>query len=161
MSSCQGRRNWNIPKYVGHFNFIRKENAGPTDLPYTRIEVAPPSNPDKPFFAVDLTPTSLLSRGSIPFNTAWIPINQDMAHPPLPQSPSWREDALVGTEIWNQLPLLMKGKAGFFWGKGGLEGKKFGDNEGFPDVKPYSLGMWLRNFELDFPVGESFKSKDD
>ena len=108
-----------------------------------------------------MTPTSLLSRGSISFNSAWVPINQDLGQPPLPQSPNWREDALIGTELWNQLPLVMKGKAGFFWGKGGLVGKKFGDNEGFPDAKPYSLGMWLRNFELDFPVGESFKGKDD
>ena len=87
-------------------------------------------------------------------------MNQDLAHPPLPQSLKWHEDAMVGTDSWCSLPLLMKGRAGFFWHKGGLEGKKYGDNEGFPDVKPWSLGMWLRNFELDFTVGKHFGNKD-
>lgn len=46
----------------------------------------------------------------------------------------------------------MKGKAGMFWSKGGLEGGKYGDGVGWPDVKPWSAGMWLRDFSLVFDV---------
>ena len=68
---------------------------------------------------------------------------------------------MVGTDRWCMMPLLMKGKAGFARCKGGLDGGKYGDDEGFPDVQPWSLGMWLRDFELTFPVGEFPEKKED
>ncbi|KAJ3530063.1 hypothetical protein NM688_g7764 [Phlebia brevispora] len=160
-SVFNGRRNWNIPKHLAHFTFTPSDASSPKALPYSRITVASPETPDKPFFAVDLTPTMLLGSGIIPFNTKYLPMSTDMAHPPLPQSPNWREDALVGTDRWCLMPLLMKGKAGFFRCKGGLEDGKYGDNEAFPDFRPWSVGMWLRDFELEFPVGEHLGKKED
>lgn len=56
----------------------------------------------------------------------------------------------------------MKGKGGLFWAKGGLEGGKYGDDVLFPDVRPWSMGMWLKDFELEFPVSEEpGKKKSD
>ena len=58
---------------------------------------------------------------------------------------------------------MMKGKAGFFRSQGALEGEKYGDDVGFPDVQPWKTGMWLTNFELEFYVGgdPTTKGKQD
>ena len=155
-----GRKNWNIPKQLASFKFFPREGAvGPSDLPYSRVEVFDPNKPDTPFFAVDLRPTMFFSKARIPFNAKYIPFNQDIAHPPLPQSPNWKQDALVGTDEWNVVPWRVYGKAGLMRSSGGLPGGNYGDNEGFPDVQPWSLGMWLRDFGFTIPVGEHFTDK--
>ncbi|KAJ3538184.1 hypothetical protein NM688_g6555 [Phlebia brevispora] len=156
-----GRKYWNVPKHLAHFTFTPSNASSPKALPYSRITVASLETPDKPFFAVDLTPTMLFSSGVIPFNTRFLPINTALAHPPLPHSLNWRKDGLVGTDRWCVLPMLLKGRAGFFRCKGALEGGKYGDSVGFPDFRPWSVGMWLRDFELELPVGEHLGKKDD
>ena len=82
-------------------------------------------------------------------------MNQLLAMPPLPQDSHWRDpsDGRVGTNRWCSLKPLMKGKMGPFWSQGGLPEGKYGDGVGFPNVKPWALGLWLRDFHLDFPVG--------
>ncbi|THH31846.1 hypothetical protein EUX98_g2351 [Antrodiella citrinella] len=139
-SVYNGRKNWNIAKTVAHFDFTPspKENNG--GLPYSKISVSDPSTPEQPFFVADLAP-SLMTSVVIPLKSTYMPISMYMAHPPLPQSPNWREDALVGTEEWRALLPVLKGKASIFWTK---------DN----DVKPqrispskYSLNLPTRSTE--------------
>lgn len=149
-----GRKNWNIPKTQAHFKFTPDPHAKKnTDFPYIRVSVSSPSDPTHahPFFAADLKP-SLLSALSMPFHSSYVPLRMNMAHPPLPQSLHWRDDAMVGTDRWCAMDPTMKGKAGMFWSKGGLEGGRYGDGVGWPDVRPWAAGMWLRDFSLVFDV---------
>lgn len=162
-SVYNGRKNWNIPKHVAHFTFVPSgaASASPSALPYSRIAVAPPDAPEDPFFVLDLAPTLLLGRGVLPFNSRFVPFSSRIACPPLPQSERWKEDACVGTDRWVALTPGMSGKAGFFSAKGGLPGGAFADNVGFPDVRPFSTAMWLREFKLEFPVGDVLGKKDE
>lgn len=149
-----GRKNWNIAKSQAHFQFTPNPHAKKdNDLPYSKISVADPLDPDHPFFVAELTPSFMTSMG-LPFNSAYVPMSLYMAHPPLPESLKWKEDARVGTDQWSTIESGMTGKAGVFWAKGGLPGGKYGDGVGFPDVSLWSFGTWLRDFKLDFPVGK-------
>lgn len=56
---------------------------------------------------------------------------------------------------------VIKGKAGFFRSQGGLRGGKYGDEVGFPDVQPMSLGFWIPDAEMEFGVGNEIKNEDD
>lgn len=156
----KGRRNWNVGKTLAHFDFTPNPNASKRDLPYTRIAIAPPGFPDMPFFLVDLVPIPLLSKGILPVNTAYWPIDTEAVCPPLPQSSTWREDGLVGTDRWVSITSGMKGSAGIFRFRGALEGGKLSDGIGFPIVKPWPIAMWMRDFELDFPLGVVLDKKD-
>ncbi|KAI0075586.1 hypothetical protein K474DRAFT_1370916 [Panus rudis PR-1116 ss-1] len=154
-TTYNGRKNWNIPKQLAHFEFTPNPEAkGPSALPYTRISVSPVDDTSKPFFVVNLKPTLFLSNAHIPFNTKYLPLDLTITHPPLPEDPNWKESAQVGTDRWWSLLFGMTGKAGLLWGEGGLEGGKFGNDVGFPDVRLIKLGMWLRDFRLSFPIGE-------
>jgi len=152
-SVYNGRKNWNIVKEQAHFTFVRNPDAGPNSLPYSKISVAPMSDPENPFFCVEVKQTRFFGDASLPYSSKSMPMNIEMINPPLSQSPNWREDGKVGTNRWWALTPAMSGKAGFLWSNGGLEGGKYGDNKGFPDVQPWSLGMWLKDFALEFEVG--------
>lgn len=149
----KGRKNWNICKTLAHFEFTPNPDTSNRDLPYSRIAIAPPESPDAPFFLVDLIFIPLLSKGVIPFSSAFLPISTEAVCPPLPQSLNWRDDALVGTDRWISSSTKMKGNAGLFRFRGALEGGRLGDGVGFPTVEPWPVAMWLKDFELDFPVG--------
>ena len=122
-------------------------------LPYSKISVADPGNPKHPFFVVDLT-SSILTSVGLPFSTKYMPLSMYMAMPPLPHSPYWREDGRVGTDHWLASAPVINGKAGLIWASGGLADGKFGDGVGFPDVKPFSFGMWLRDSVLEIEVSK-------
>ena len=47
----------------------------------------------------------------------------------------------------------MRGKGAVIWGEGGLDGGKNGDGVGMPHVNPWKMGLWLQDFQLEFPVG--------
>ncbi|KAK7691486.1 hypothetical protein QCA50_004885 [Cerrena zonata] len=154
-SVYNGRKNWNIPKTVAHFEFTPNPKAtSPDVLPYSKITVSSPSDPEHPFFAINITPSRFLSKPWLPYDSSWTPLDTYLVQPPLPESPKWREDALIGTNRWWGIDPLMKGKAAVIWGEGGLEGDKYGDNVGIPDLNPWKMGLWLKDFMLDFPTGE-------
>ncbi|KAI0339249.1 hypothetical protein BDW22DRAFT_1336398 [Trametopsis cervina] len=152
-SVYNGRKNWNICKHLAHFNFIPSGATSPNALPYSRVEVSPPDAPDRPFFVINLSATFIGSNARIPFNSALSPLSVEIVCPPLPQSPDWTEDGRVGTDRWISITPAMKGKAGLFKAKGGLEDGKMGDDVGFPDIQPWTIGMWLNEFQLEFPMG--------
>lgn len=87
-------------------------------------------------------------------------MSMELVAPPLPESPDWRENGLVGTDKWMSITPHMRGTAGFFRAKGGLEGGKYGDDDGFPDVSPWSIGMWLKDFAASFSEAEEIGKKD-
>ena len=66
----------------------------------------------------------------------------------------WREDGQVGTNHWLAIKPLMSGKGTAIWGTGGLEGGKYGDGVGMPDVSPWKMGLWLKDFKLETRIGE-------
>ena len=108
---------------------------------------------------MDLEPTMFFSNGVLPFSTEMLPLSQELVFPPLPQSSSWQEDACVGSDEWKKASPAMKGKAGFFWSKGGLTSGEYSDKEGFPDIQPWSLGIWVREMSFSFILGESLDKK--
>ncbi|KAI0070729.1 hypothetical protein K474DRAFT_1608129 [Panus rudis PR-1116 ss-1] len=161
-STYNGRKNWNIPKQVAHFEFTPNPEAKDSDaiLPYIKISASPVNDPSNPFFVVNLKSTRFLSKAHLPFNSNHVPgLDMTFIHPPLPESPNWKEDAKVGTDRWWTLKPLMTGKTGLLWVEGGLRGGKLGDNLGFPDVQVWKLGTWLRDFTLEFYVGEELGAK--
>ncbi|KAL7270642.1 hypothetical protein RUND412_006644 [Rhizina undulata] len=152
-SVYNGRKNWNIPKTLAVFTF----NPAPLNcsIPYDTISVALPETPKTPFFTLHLSPLPFyLSSLQLPFTTALSPIDMTLIHPPLPQSPRWREDAVVGTKDWIAVKPKMVGKlTGFLAGKG-LRGA-LGDGREFPRVSStWSVGVWWRGLRLEFPMGE-------
>ena len=48
----------------------------------------------------------------------------------------------------------MTGKATVIWGEGGLAGGKYGDDVGMPDISPWKIGLWIKDFSLDAEAGE-------
>ena len=100
-----------------------------------------------------------LSAARLPYDSSKLPMNMALVAPPLPQSGHWRENGLVGTDRWVSITPHMRGAAGFFRAKGGLEDAKFADGAGFPDVEPWSLGMWLKDFRATFLDGEEIGKK--
>lgn len=82
-----------------------------------------------------------------------------MVHPPLPQSPTWKEDGRVGTDRWWGVEPVVKGKIGVFRSKGGLEGGKYGDDVDFPDVRQLSLGVWLPDAVIECGEGHEVSRK--
>lgn len=138
---------------------MSSDASSPRALPYSRISVAPLGSPDTPFFVIDLTPTFLLSRGLMPFDSRLVPLSEEIVCPPLPQSADWKEDACAGTDRWVSVTPIVKGKAGFFRWTGGLEDGALADNVGFPGLRPWSVGMWLREVEIESPVGEVLGEK--
>lgn len=77
-----------------------------------------------------------------------------MVHPPVPQSPDWREDGRVGTKKWWGLKPVIKGMAGVFRAKGGLPEERYGDGVGFPIVTPFSFGVWIPLATIECEAGK-------
>ena len=130
-----GRKNWSVPKDVARFEFTPNPKAtSPDHLPYTKISLSNTDDPEHPFFVINVTPSRFLSKPWLPYKSTWTPLDTCLAQPPLPESPTWREDAQVGTNHWWAIEPLMSGKGTVIWGKGGLEGGRYGDGVGMPDV---------------------------
>ena len=155
MTNLTGRKNWNVPKAVAHFEFTPNPKAtSPDHLPYAKISLSSPEDPEHPFFAINIAPSRFLSKPWFPYRSTWTPLDTSLVQPPLPESPTWREDAQVGTNHWWAIDPLMSGKGAVIWGNGGLEEGKCGDGVGMPDVRPWKMGLWLKDLRLQFPIGE-------
>ena len=85
-------------------------------------------------------------------------------HPPLPASRGHDGDdasSVVGTDQWLSVLPSMKGKAEIVWytpggedtESGGVQSGGYGDGVGFPKVKPWRMGIHVKNFVLEFPEG--------
>lgn len=147
-----GRKYCNVPKERGRFTFIRDPQAKPGTMPYSKVTVAPWDRPDDPCFVIEMSST-WFSRPILPFNTKLLGNAMYMVQPPLPESPNWRNDGMVGTRDWRGFKPVVKGKAGVFRVKGGLPGDRCGDDVGYPPVSPCSFGLWIPLATVECEVG--------
>ncbi|KAF8586944.1 hypothetical protein K439DRAFT_1408197 [Ramaria rubella] len=152
-SIYNGRKNWNIPKYLARFAFTRTypEKANSP----IRIEAFPPAPADrKPFFSAIATPSTWIP--SFPVNTRYIPQDTLLVHPPLPH----QTDACQ----WISTAPLMRGKSQIVWYTPGGEGEgvptgDYADGDQFPKITPWSMGVHITKMLLDFPVGQVVEDK--
>jgi hypothetical protein len=142
-SVFNGRRNWNIPKRLANFTFVSRTDGYQG---YARVEVRLPGE-QKPFFAVDLTP-SWLSSVKVPLSSAYLPVNTMIVQPPLPQGD---EPERIGTDKWQAITPYMRGKGSVVYASGGLGNGEWSDGIGMPPMNRfYSLGVQWHDFLLDF-----------
>ncbi|KAI5803930.1 hypothetical protein EDC01DRAFT_726289 [Geopyxis carbonaria] len=142
-STLNGRRNWNIPKSVAAFKFLGPRNA------HTRVEVYQPGA-EAPFFAVDMRRVWGVGGLEMPLNVARLPVDLELVSPPLVKGEKAEE---VATTVWRRVKPEMRGRVRVVWGRGGLPGGRWGDGVGFPDVRPWGLGVAWRDMEIEFPEG--------
>lgn len=126
----------------------------------TEVRVFPSNGPntfnDTPCLAARITSTPLLS---IPLDSQDLPLKLHLAQPPLEASSTDAEDGLVGTATWKYIsPIVFKGGVTAATVEGLLDGDgatQLGDGVGYPDVKPYTVGVeWAAGTEIDFPAAE-------
>lgn len=129
---------------VANFTFHPSDTPNP---PYKKIDVALPETPDKPFVSVDLTPITLLSRPTIPVSTTYLPLNMDLAMPPLPESENWKEDGQVGTEKWHAARATISGWSGMVRVTGKIGNQ---DGEGFPALDMGGTWFWVKDAKVVF-----------
>lgn len=147
-SVYNGRKNWNIPKELANFNFI--PSSSPTYPPYQRVEISHPSNPEELFVSLDLRPIPLLSRPLIPISSAYVPLNIDLAIPPIPQSDNWKKDGRVGTAEWRYTSVSFCGWAGLVNVQG-----RVGDGKAFPQLNLGSYWTWIKDAHFSFHTLEN------
>ncbi|QSS61244.1 hypothetical protein I7I51_03416 [Histoplasma capsulatum] len=140
-SIYNGRKNWNIPKHLANFKFTPSET--PSTMPYSSVEISLPSNPDQPFVALQFSPLTLVSKLSFPVHTSYVPVNLLLGMAPIPESESWREDALVGTKEWCHARVDISG-----WGRMMRVEGKLGDGQSFPELSMSSYWVYINDAKL-------------
>ncbi|KAG6836945.1 hypothetical protein H0H93_000835 [Arthromyces matolae] len=130
LSTENGRRNWNIPKFVADFNITTSGDE-------TTIKVTHPGQTE-PFFFVKTKPVSILSWIPIPMNTRLLGSLYSLVQPPLPRGENPEE---VGTTQWATTSPVMNGTTYIQRILPMLDGK-VGDGKGFPAIVPWSLGAY-------------------
>lgn len=155
-----GRVNWNIPKHLARFEFSHPVTAkGQSPPKRLEMKVFPPSSEegsDKPFFQATLTPSTWLP--SFPLSTRWMPLSTLLVQPPLPKG---EDRDLPGTDVWRSSDLQAWTKrARVMWvdQKGSEEGGLEEKGKWWPNVKPWSFGIWLQNATLEIAVPEEFEA---
>lgn len=96
----------------------------------------------EPFFSAVLSPSKKMPSFSL--QTRFLPLDFTLVQPPLAGHRSVegdKHDELVGTSEWKAIKPEFRGKCEVVWGRGGLEGGKWGDGEGFPDMRPFLMGL--------------------
>ncbi|EEQ87517.1 uncharacterized protein BDCG_02637 [Blastomyces dermatitidis ER-3] len=141
-SIYNGRKNWNIPKHLASFKFVPSDTPSST-MPYSRVEISLPSTPDQPFVVLQFSPLTLLSRLSMPINTSYVPINPLLGMPPVPESKSWKEDALMGTKEWRHARVDVSGWARMVRVEG-----KLGDGHSFPELTASGYWVYINDAKL-------------
>ncbi|OAX80561.1 hypothetical protein ACJ72_05106 [Emergomyces africanus] len=118
-------------------------NDTPSTMPYSGVEISLPSKPDQPFAVLQFSPVTVLSKLSIPMNTAYAPINLLLGMPPIPESDSWKEDALVGTKEWCYAKVDVSGWARMVRVEG-----KLGDGQYFPELPTGGYWVYINDAKL-------------
>ncbi|KLJ13831.1 hypothetical protein EMPG_11251 [Blastomyces silverae] len=142
-SIYNGRKNWNIPKHLASFKFVPSDTPSSSTMPYSSVQISLPSTPDQPFVVLQFSPLALLSRLSIPINTSYVPINPSLAMPPVPESESWEEDALIGTKEWRHAKVDVSG-----WARVVRVEGKLGDGQSFPELTAGGYWVYINDAKL-------------
>ncbi|CAE6527829.1 unnamed protein product [Rhizoctonia solani] len=151
-SVVNGRRNWNIPKRLARFEFTLETPSDPLSptlasvYPSLSDSPNPGFSPD-PIFRARLVPSRRLP--NFPLNLTSIPraiLDSRVLQPPLTDP--------VGTEQWCIVEPGFAGQVRVMYPEPGLEGARYGDGIGFPDLQPMSVGLWWPKAEILFPPPE-------
>ncbi|KAF2664943.1 hypothetical protein BT63DRAFT_80795 [Microthyrium microscopicum] len=174
-----GRVNWNIPKHLARFTFSSPPVSASNPTPkHLQISLFPP-NPAaiNPFFSATVQPFTFPP--GLPLNTTWLPSYYGTTTlPPLPSALSaldgaWSADDeqidvmyAPGTDEWCEFSVIMKSRrARCCWVK--VEGPEAGSEEEaeaqrwWPQGKkwkPWAVGLWMENADLEITEGIKWKS---
>ncbi|KEP48995.1 hypothetical protein V565_110650 [Rhizoctonia solani 123E] len=134
------KRAGNIPKRLARFEFTPETPSDP--LSPTLASVYPSLSDSRntefspdPIFRTRLVPSRRLP--NFPLNLSSIPralLDLRVLQPPLTDS--------IGTEQWCIIEPGFVGQVRIMYPDPGLEGARYGDGIGFPDLQPMSVGLW-------------------
>lgn len=162
------------PEQVASFDFTHHPDTGAWTLSVSPI--SPPSS--QPFFKVTVHPIPLLSRLSIPVNSASLGKYLLLVQPPLPKGDVEEEvasgvdedDGGNGAAKWCSLVPGMKGRLRLVRvqaelqtdGSGDSSKKVIADGKQFPNVAPlWGIGMQMDDLTLEFGLPEWKQSFDE
>lgn len=105
-------------------------------------------NASESFFAATVTPSKLLP--SFPLKTNWIPLSLDLLQPPLPGV----DEFATSTKHWQKTPFtISQPNARIAYIKPLLnDGKSYSNGVDFPNVTPFSAGLYCKDAVIDFKV---------
>lgn len=172
-SVFNGRIHWNVSKNLAHFEFISEPSGSVTIKVYALesytfaslregAEVCfHPTFSSKPLFSATFHlfgPEKL----RIPMRASLLPgVCTILAQPPLKEGDL--SLGYVGTSDWKKFSVDISGLIGLRKAQGSLvcpDGtKRFGDGEGFPDFKPYRIGVHWKNTSFDIGLPSVFFEK--
>ncbi|KAH9810601.1 hypothetical protein DFH28DRAFT_902754 [Melampsora americana] len=173
-SVYNGRTHWNVPKNLAHFEFI-SEPSGSVTIEIYALESYTFASPRKgaevsfqptfapnPFFSATFHlcgPETL----RIPMRASLLPgVCTTLAQPPLKEGDV--SLGYVGTSTWKKFPVDISGRIGLRKAEGSLVSsdgiKRFGDGEGFPDFKPYTIGVHWKDALFDIGKPSVYSEKN-
>ncbi|KAK4541140.1 hypothetical protein LTR36_008214 [Oleoguttula mirabilis] len=157
-----GRKNWNIPKHLARFEFSCELVAkGGKPSSQLTVSVFPSESPAAnapetvvPFFHATLKPMNYVP--AFPYPTKWTAalLSTTFVQPPLPTG---EDELMCGTQSWKIFDAVAATpKARIIWVE--ASGDDAVDRQGhWPDVKPWSIGLWLEDATLDIPAPEEWR----
>ncbi|KAG8695203.1 hypothetical protein FRC11_001662, partial [Ceratobasidium sp. 423] len=142
----------NIPKHLARFEFTPET---PSDLlspilvsVYPSLSDSPtPKFSQDPVFRARLVPSRHLPNFSL--NLSSIPrilLDPRVLQPPLTDP--------IGTEEWCMVAPGYVGQVRVMYPEPNLEGARYGDGIGFPDLQAMSVGLWWPEVDIFFPAPE-------
>lgn len=159
-SVVNGRRNWNIPKHLARFEFTPETPSDPLSPLTVSVYPATSTSPEpefasEPAFRARLAPSRRLPNFPVTVNLGVFPraiLDPRLFQAPLSGVPGYGHGSpIVSTEQWCSIESTYKGQPRIMYPEPALDGGKFGDGIGFPDVKPLSVGLWWPQAEIKFP----------
>nr|CCA22107.1 conserved hypothetical protein [Albugo laibachii Nc14]CCA23401.1 conserved hypothetical protein [Albugo laibachii Nc14] len=144
-----GRANWGIPKQLAKFRFYKSRDCLSQLSDHVEVSSV---NGNNPFFSMRLQ--KKLTFISLPVNTAYIPLDLELVHPPLTIA-----DGVQITEKSISVNPCIRGWFSFVAGEGNLKDGKWGDGNSFPDICPISVGFYSSAMVVSFPVGKKYTVK--
>jgi len=153
-SVVNGRRNWNIPKHLGRFEFTSITPSDPLSPVKVSVYASTSSTEfaPAPFFSSLITPSRYIP--SFPFNAKYTGLDLTLIQAPLSQL---NRPELVGTEKWISIVPGYTGWGRFMYHKGTLEGEngdgtKYADGVAFPNPAFLGIGLALTDVKIHFPA---------
>ncbi|KAJ7728955.1 hypothetical protein DFH07DRAFT_850672 [Mycena maculata] len=140
-STMNGRKNWNIPKNVAHFD-IKTASDGTTEISVGHTADS------APFFKVSVKPIPVISSLSIHSSTSTFGSYLGLMQPPVPAGET---PEAVATTQWSALTPVFAGSTSLRSMTPGLAGK-IGDGVGFPAVTPWSIVAAIENMDMEFGI---------
>ncbi|KAG8890187.1 hypothetical protein FRB98_000515 [Tulasnella sp. 332] len=145
-----GRKNWNIPKYLANFDFTQEGKS-------IRVAVTIPGY-QQPFFNAVLSPVPTLF--GIPISTGILgqymkASLSSMLQPPLPAGSPEKKGVVATTSHASSIPVF-RGTTTLVTLKSNMHDGKLANGFDFPAVVPWRLGFQMSNGTTDLGVSEMY-----